>query len=340
MSRKELSIEERKIIINSHENGISYSEIGKIINRSKSTVQKVINRFKSENLIANKPRTGRPPKLNNREERKIEAIIKKDPFTSAPKIATELKESFGKDVSADTVRRCIKRAGYNARTARKKPHVSEINKEKRMEFATEYKNKTNEFWEKVIFSDESKFNIFGSDGRELVWRKKCEELNPKNTRKTVKHGGGGVMVWGCMSAAGVGNLVFIEETMNKTVYMNILKENLNQSAEKLNIRDEYYFQQDNDPKHTAWDVKMWIIHNTPHILKTPPQSPDLNPIEHLWDHLEKRIRNHTISNKAQLKEIILTEWGQISGDYTKKVVHSMPNRLNEVLRLKGYPTKY
>lgn len=76
------------------------------------------------------------------------------------------------------------------------------------------------------------------------------------------------------------------------------------------------------------------------MLKTPPQSPDLNPIEHLWDHLEKRIRSHTISSKTQLKEIILTEWGQISGDYTKKLVHSMPSRLNEVLRLKGYPTKY
>lgn len=250
-----------------------------------------------------------------------------------------MKESLRKDVSSDTVRRCINRAGFNARTARKKPHVSETNRKKRMDFATEYKNKTNEFWEKVIFSDESKYNIFGSDGRALVWRKKGEELNPKNTRKTVKHGGGGVMVWGCMSAGGVGNLVFIEETMNKTVYMNILRENLNQSAEKLNIRHNYYFQQDNDPKHTAADVKMWIAYNTPHMLKTPPQSPDLNPIEHLWDHLEKRIRNHTISNKAQLKEILLTEWGKISEDYTKKLVYSMPTRLNEVLRLKGYPTK-
>ena len=87
-----------------------------------------------------------------------------------------------------------KKAGYNARTARKKPFVNKINRKKRIDFANEYKNKTNEFWDKVIFSDESKYNIFGSDGRHLVWRKNLEELNPKNTRKTVKHGGGGVMV--------------------------------------------------------------------------------------------------------------------------------------------------
>lgn len=75
--------------------------------------------------------------------------------------------------------------------------------------------------------------------------------NPKNSQKMVKHDGGGVTVWGCMSAAGVGNLVFIEEITNKTLYKNILKQNLNQSAKNLKIRDNYYFQQDNDPKHTA-----------------------------------------------------------------------------------------
>ena len=278
--------------------------------------------------------------MNNRDNRKIEAIIKKNPFTSAPKIAAELKESLDKSVSADTVRRAIKKAGYNARTARKKPFVNKINRKKRIDFANEYKNKTNEFWDKVIFSDESKYNIFGSDGRHLVWRKNLEELNPKNTRKTVKHGGGGVMVWGCMSAAGVGNLMIIDEIMNKTVYLNILKNNLNQSAEKLKIRNDYYFQQDNDPKHTAADVKMWIAYNTPHMLITPPQSPDMNPIEHLWDHLEKRLRCHHISNKNQLKDLLLSEWLQISSEYTKKLVYSMPNRLNEVIRLKGYPTKY
>ena len=74
------------------------------------------------------------------------------------------------------------------------------------------------------------------------------------------------------------------------------------------------------------------------MLITPPQSPDMNPIEHLWDQLEKRC--HHISNKNQLKDLLLSEWLQISSEYTKKLVYSMPNRLNEVIRLKGYPSKY
>lgn len=148
------------------------------------------------------------------------------------------------------------------------------------------------------------------------------------------------MVWGCMSTMGVGNLVIIDEIMTKEVYLKILQENLLQSAQKMGISEDFYFQQDNDPKHVAHVVKMWLIHKVPHLLVTPPQSPDLNPIEHLWDHLDKRLRKHVITSKPQLKALLLTEWQEISNDYLQKLTHSMPDRLKEVKRLKGYPTKY
>ena len=61
----------------------------------------------------------------------------------------------------------------------------------------------------AIFSDESKFNIIVSDGRRMVWRKKNTGLESKNLIPTVKHGGGGVIVWGCVSTEGIGNLHFI-----------------------------------------------------------------------------------------------------------------------------------
>ena len=85
------------------------------------------------------------------------------------------------------------------------------------------------------------------------------------------------MVWGCMSAAGTGNLVFIDTVMDQNVYLNILKENLKQSALKLGMPSV-----DNDPKHTAYKVKEWLLYNVPKQLKTPPQSPDMNPIKNLW----------------------------------------------------------
>ena len=144
----------------------------------------------------------------------------------------------------------------------------------------------------------------------MVWRKKGTALDKKHLVPTVKHGGGGAMIWGCMASSGVGQLEFIESTMDKYAYLNILKANLKRSAEKLGLENDYYFQQDNDPKHTADIVKLWILYNVPKQLQTPPQSPDLNPIEHLWDGLERRIRHRKITSKAMLKEVLQDEWNQ------------------------------
>ena len=148
------------------------------------------------------------------------------------------------------------------------------------------------------------------------------------------------MVWGCMAASGVGELVFIDGTMDQYVYLDILKNNLQRSAQKLGLQSDYYFQQDNDPKHTAHNVRCWILYKTHHFLKTPLQSPDLNPIEHLWDELERRIRKHHISSKNQLKQLLLQEWNNIGEEVTRKLVGSMKKRLESVIRSKGRHTSY
>ena len=160
-------------------------------------------------------------------------MVRNNPFKSASKISVELKESLDKSVSPDTVRKSIYRAAYCDRTARKKTYVSERNRKKRIYFAQYHKNNKNNFWDKMISSDESKYNIFGSDGRSLVSKKINEQLNLKNTHKTIEHGGGSIMVWGCMAADG--DLEIIEGKMDKTVYLNIFKDNLKKSAEKLGI---------------------------------------------------------------------------------------------------------
>ncbi len=66
---------------------------------------------------------------------------------------------------------------------------------------------------------------------------------------TVKHGGGSVLMWGCMSAAGVGELHFIDGIMNSQIYCSILKEKMLPSLRALGRRA--LFQHDNDPKHTS-----------------------------------------------------------------------------------------
>ncbi len=101
------------------------------------------------------------------------------------------------------------------------------------------------------------------------------------------------------------------------------------SAEKLGLQNRYILYQDNDPKQKEWDTRMWLLFHCPKVLDKPPQSSDINPIENLWEHLDRKVREHPISSQPEPKRILQEEWEKISPDYTAKLVASMRNRIGE-----------
>lgn len=334
------SFELRQLIIWHHTKGKSGYAISKLLQVPMSTVYDIIARFEHEERIEFIRPPGRPEKLSIQDKRLVLRMVRENPKVSAPKLATEINARNQTPISAQSIRQLIKKDGYHSRTARCKPLISKTNQEKRLEFAEKYISVDLTFWANVIFSDESKFNVFGSDGKQKVWRRPNTELSRKNLNVTVKHGGGKVMVWGCFAASGVGSLVFIEGNMNAKMYIDILRKNLRPSAEKLGISESFLYYQDNDPKHKAHETRMWLLFNCPKVLETPPQSPDCNPIENLWEYLDRRVRETPISSVPQLKKRLLEEWNKIPTDYLQRLVQSMPRRLEAVLRAKGMHTKY
>ena len=108
----------------------------------------------------------------------------------------------------------------------------------------------------------------------------------------------------------------------------------------MGILDTFKFDQNNYPKHTAYITRSWLLYNGPKVLNQPPQSPDLNITDNLWDELEKRVQKHEIRGKDHLKEVLIAEWHNIVRDVLTKLVKSMFRRLQCVIRAKGYPTKY
>ncbi len=113
-------------------------------------------------------------------------------------------------------------------------------------------------WENVLWSDETKFELFGHKCKRYVWHKNNTAHHQRNTIPTVKHGGGSITLWGCFSSAGTGALVKVEGIMNSSIYQSILAQNLQASARKLKMKRNFMFQHDNNPKHTSKSTKEWL----------------------------------------------------------------------------------
>ena len=148
------------------------------------------------------------------------------------------------------------------------------------------------------------------------------------------------MLWGCFAAGGTGALHKIDGIMREENDVDTLKQHLKTSVRKLKLGCKWVFQMDNYPKHTSKVVAKWLKDNKVKVLEWPSQSPDLNPIEHLWEELKKRVRARRPTNQTQLHLLYQEEWAKIHPTYCGKLVEGYLKRLTQVKQFKGNATKY
>lgn len=327
-------------VIGLYKDGKTQRQISEILEVPKSTVGDIIKKYDDLQLLSRIPGSGRRPSLETNEVDILVAKAEENPRISAGKLKTLLHESTEKNVCEQTIRNYLHMNNLFGRVACKKPLISEKNIKSRLEVAKSWSTWAMKKWNKVLFTDESKFNLFKSDGRTTVWRKPGERLNLKNVVPTVKYGGGSVLVWGSMSSNGAGKLAFIDGIMDSVEYCRILAENLDDSVELCGLADDFIFQQDNDPKHKSKFTKNYFDANDITPMFWPAQSPDLNPIENLWSFVEIELRKRIIKSVRDLKENIMDIWINIDKNFTKKLVNSMPKRVECLMRAKGGPINY
>lgn len=340
--RKELSIFERGEIVGAWKgNNMSERAIGEVLDHPQSTVHDVISAYKDFEYETLPPRSGRPQLMTERDQRHLLRIVKKNRRINLQELREEFITSTSKTICTKTIRNFLHEQGFYGRVGAKKPFISETNRRKRLAWAKERKEWVNE-WENIIWSDESKFELFRGDGRRWVWRRPDERYNIECLNPTVKSGQQGVMIWGCFTKNNLGPLVRLEGRVTAAIYVDVLENNLLSFIDSLDNQENYIFQEDNAPIHTARVVKSWKQENEVDSLPWPAQSPDLNPIEHLWDELERQVRARKLlpKNRENLWEILQEEWSNIDISKCQNLVDSMPRRVAAVINSKGHPTKY
>ncbi len=210
MRSKELSLSVKQAIIRLKKQNKPIREIAKTLGVAKTTVWNILKKKERTGELSNTKRPGRPRKTTVVDDRIILSLVKKTPFTTVGQIKNTLQE-VGVCVSKSTIKRRLHQSEYRGFTTRCKPLVSLKNRKARLEFAKRHLKKPSQFWNNILWTDETKINLYQSDGKRRVWRRKGTAHDPKHTTSSVKHGGGSVMAWACMAASGTGSLVFIDD---------------------------------------------------------------------------------------------------------------------------------
>ncbi len=176
----------------------------------------------------------------------IMRTVRNQPRTTREDLVNDLKAA-GTIVTKKTISNTLHREGLKSCSARKVPLLKKAHVQACLKFA----NDSEENWVKVLWSDETKIKLFGINSTCHVWRRNAA-YDPKNTIPTVKHGGGNIMLWGCFSVKGTGQLHRIKGTMDGpcTVRSRALK-----PTRALKMGHGWVFQHDNDPKQESCFAK-------------------------------------------------------------------------------------
>lgn len=311
-------------------NKISNRQIAKEISRGECVVRNFLR--DRENYGRNQV-TGRPTVLKSAEKRRL--------IRSAAnnfKSARELKSENNISVGVRRVQQVLSGSGHLVYTKMmRKPMLSSANIEGRLKFADNHIHWRNK-WQKIIFSDEKKFNLDGPDGFAYYWHDLRTEKKIFSKRQS---GGGSVMVWGAIGYMKKMPLSFIETRMNAIQYQEMVAPHFPAYGYEC-AGLGWKFQQDNAPIHVA---KSTLAHFKQRgidlFAKWPAKSPDMNIIENVWSILAREVykNGRQFNNKTELKEAIVTAW-KSPPDQIQSLFGSLPRRIIALHDAKGKYTKY
>ena len=298
-----LSTYEKQRIVFYHREGLTPLQILSALKvenvfTTRQTIARFIARFQKTGTIACREGSGRPSKITDRVRELIERRMREDDETTATQLHT-LLSSCGISISLSTILRCRSKLGWSFRGSKYCQLIRHQNKMKRFLWASE--NYMDLLDNDVIWSDETTVQL--ESHRRHSYRKKGEPatLKPRPKHPIKLH------IWAGISRRGPTPIAIFEGIMYADFYVSILRTHLLPFIRNT-FPESHRFMQDNDPKHTSRLAKVFFETESINWWKTPPESPDMNPIENLWHELKEFLRREVKPTKYinHLYKIILS----------------------------------
>jgi hypothetical protein len=267
--------------------------------------------------------SGRPRILGGDSQRRVVQFARRNPVWSSQHIATAAARNGNILVSSRTIQRCLRAAGYSKFLPKKIPNLTLRHKQLRLQFCKAHKRRR---FTNVFITDECMFQLHRNCVRHWCRR------NQRPTKPTPKFSPS-VMVWGALSVRGFYLKVLPRGTVTSDKYCQTLGEFL-PFADNLFPRG-WVLQQDGATPHTAASTAQWLSANSVRVLQWPPNSPDLSPIENVWQIIKDHVEKKSPTNIEDLRREIEDSASIVSKSLQVRLMNSLPRRLRVCVERQG-----
>ena len=313
--------EKQKVhIIVLHNMGKTNKEIAEELGTSMHTVNKWINKYRNTGTLNNKIPSGRPKKF---DENKIKAVVKEyieNNSDTLEEMRKHVSKSIGMEISICSLRKLLHEHKFVYGNYCKKPFLSEEHKRKRLDWALRHAETD---WSKIIFSDE--MIVFKNKLTHSCWYKQGKQKILRTTNHSIKR-----CVWACITLNGLIALDVFQHNLCAINYIAMIDDLL-----LPNYNAQYTYQQDNSPVHTSALTKEYFRVNNIPTLEWPACSPDLNPIENLWEVIKRKLSKINNINSANFDQHIRDTIRNIDYECIFNMIRNMHIRIQKVIDNNG-----
>lgn len=336
-SHKRLDDGMRWRIVGRLEAGQSQLQVATEFNITPSVVSNLWKQFLETGSISRKPGQGRPRATTDNEDHYLALTAKRHRYSTASQLSRELNAATGTRISRHTVARRLHETGLYARKPAVCIPLNPCHKRERLAWCRQHLPWTSLQWGNVLFTDESRFSLDTDSRRVFIWREPGTRYRHSNIRERDRFGGGGIMVWAGIMLNGRTSLhVFEGGSLTGQTYRDRILEPYVRLF-RGGFGPNFIFMDDNARPHRANLVDEYLESEDITRMDWPARSPDLNPIEHVWDALGKAIaaRHPPPRTIHELKNALLQEWDLLRQELVNCLINSMTSRCQTCITMRG-----